>query len=75
MDVINPINTQALAQLNRARNILTRQQFKTLRGQILSADHEAALKGLQKILERRPSGREGSARQGPGNRNRKQPKD
>ena len=70
MDVINPINTQALAQLNRARDILTRQQFKTLRGQILAGEHEAALKGLQKIKERRPSGRENTARQGPGDRNR-----
>lgn len=70
MDAINPINTQALAQLNRARNILTRQQFKTLRGQILAGEHEAALKGLQKINERRPTGRESSARQGPGDRNR-----
>ena len=70
MDAINPINTQALAQLNRARNILTRQQFKTLRGQILAGEHEAALKGLQKIKERRPAGRESSARQGPGDRHR-----
>ena len=70
MDVINPINTQALAQLNRARKILTRQQFKTLRGQILAGEYEAALKGLQKIKERRPKGRESSARQGPGDRHR-----
>jgi hypothetical protein len=75
VDVINPINTQALAQLNRARNILTRQQFKTLRGQILAGEYEAALKGLQKIKERRPIGRESSARQGPGDRHRQQPKD
>lgn len=52
MDVINPINKQALILLNRARLQLTRQQFKTLRGQILAGNHEAALKGLQKLTER-----------------------
>lgn len=31
---------------------LTRQQYKTLRGQALSGDGEAALKGLRTILER-----------------------
>lgn len=55
MDVINSINTQALIMLNRASKHLTRQQFKTLRGQILAGNHEAALKGLQKIKERRPT--------------------
>lgn len=49
MDAINPINTQALILLNRARDKLTSQQFKTLRGQILAGNHTAALKGLQKI--------------------------
>lgn len=74
MDAVK-VDTVALGRLRNAKNRLTRQQFKTLRGQILAGEHEAALKGLQKILERRASGREGSARQGPGNRNRKQPKD
>ena len=55
MDAVNPINTQALIQLNRASKYLTRQQFKTLRGQILAGNSEAALKGLQKITERRPA--------------------
>lgn len=55
MDAINPINKQALIQLNRARSQLTRQQYKTLRGQILAGNHEAALKGLNKLTERRHS--------------------
>lgn len=31
---------------------LTKQQYRTLRGQALSGDGEAALKGLRTILER-----------------------
>lgn len=31
---------------------LTKHQYKTLRGQVLAGDGEAALKGLRKILER-----------------------
>jgi hypothetical protein len=29
---------------------MTRQQYKTLRGQVLAGDPQGALKGLQKIL-------------------------
>lgn len=53
METINPINTQALIQLNRARKNLTQQQFKTLRGQVLSGNCGAALRGLKKLTERR----------------------
>lgn len=66
MDAVNPINQQALIQLNRARESLTRQQFKTLRGQILAGNHEAALKGLQKIQERKPTRYDPETRQGAG---------
>lgn len=33
-------------------NRITKQQYKTLRGQVLSGDGDAAIKGLRKILER-----------------------
>lgn len=63
MDTINPINTRALAALKAHRHRLTSQQCKTLRGQILAGQSEAALRGLQKILERKPS-RDSTTRQG-----------
>ncbi len=44
------IDTAALGQLRSAKNRLTRQQFKTLRGQILAGDPAGALRGLRKIL-------------------------
>ena len=50
MDAVNPINTQALIQLNRSRKRLTPQQYRTLRGQILAGDDAGALRGLQKLL-------------------------
>lgn len=52
MDGIKTINKAALFELNRARGHLTKQQYKTLRGQILAGDHIGALRGLKKILER-----------------------
>lgn len=56
MDAINPINTQALILINRAREWLTPQQYRTLRGQVLAGDSNGALRGLQKTLKRRTSG-------------------
>ena len=44
------VDTAALGHLRSAKNRLTRQQFKTLRGQILAGDPEGAMKGLQRIL-------------------------
>lgn len=44
------IDTAALGQLRSAKNRLTRQQFKTLRGQILAGDPAGAMKGLRAIL-------------------------
>ena len=32
---------------------LTRQQIKTLRGQVLAGDVDGAIKGLQRLLERK----------------------
>lgn len=44
---------KALGRLRAANRSLTPQQYKTLRGQILAGNAEQAMKGLDKILERR----------------------
>ena len=36
--------------LNQYKNKLTRQQYKTFKGQILSGDTKGFIKGLQKLL-------------------------
>lgn len=51
MDAVK-VNKNALKILKAQRERLTRQQFKTLKGQILAGDDLGALKGLIKILER-----------------------
>lgn len=38
--------------LNNNKSKLTRQQYKTLKGQCLAGDTEGAIKGLYKILRR-----------------------
>ena len=40
----------AMGRLRANKRHLTRQQLKTLRGQILAGDPEGAMKGLQRIL-------------------------
>ena len=47
------INQTALSVLNEHRHDITRQEFKTLRGQILAGEDEAAMKGLSKALRKR----------------------
>ena len=42
----------AMAQLNVMRHRLTKQQYKTLRGQILAGDSTGAMRGLVTILQR-----------------------
>lgn len=44
------INTTALIKLKAYRNVLTVQQYKTLRGQVLAGDDAGAMKGLKKLL-------------------------
>lgn len=46
------IDTKALIQLKAARDRLTAQQYRTLRGQVLVGDGDGALRGLRKILMR-----------------------
>ena len=52
---MSPENTTraALTVLLDAKPLLNRQQYKTLRGQILAGDPRGAVKGLGKILRRR----------------------
>lgn len=47
------INPQALILLKGYRPQLSPQQYKTLRGQILAGNADAALKGLNKLLRRK----------------------
>lgn len=49
----NNIDTGALMLLKNTKHRLTKQQFKTLRGQILAGDPDGAMKGLRNILQRR----------------------
>lgn len=46
-------NRQAYRTLKEHRHLLTRQEVKTLAGQIKHGQHDAAMNGLAKILDRR----------------------
>ena len=46
-------NSIFLRELRKYEDHLTRQQFKTLRGQVLNGDCVGAKKGLKKMLNRR----------------------
>ena len=48
----NMIITAGIQALKSCRKDLTPQQYKTLKGQMLSGDIDGALKGLQKIRRR-----------------------
>ena len=50
---MNKTKSSFLRELRKYKDHLTRQQFKTLRGQVLNGDSEGAKKGLKKILNRR----------------------
>lgn len=52
---MSDVNVTALHRLQANRQHLTPQQFKTLRGQVLSGAHEAAMKGLDKLLTKKES--------------------
>lgn len=45
------INVGALIRLKHHRDKLTRQQYKTLRGQVLAGDPDGAMRGLRKLLQ------------------------
>ena len=43
------VDNKALGRLLAAKPKLTRQQYKTLKGQILAGDAEGAMRGLEKL--------------------------
>lgn len=49
------IDFKALMHLKAARDRLSVQEYKTLRGQVLAGDGDAAMRGLRKVLNRRPA--------------------
>lgn len=49
----NGIDTGALLLLRNTKHQLTKQQYKTLRGQVLAGDADGAVRGLRSILLRR----------------------
>lgn len=53
----------ALKEIERNKDRISKQQYKTLRGQCLAGDVEGALKGLEKILQKKRE-RKGKACQG-----------
>lgn len=44
------VDTRALGHLRSCKNKLSRQQYLTLRGQVLAGDAEGAMKGLRRVL-------------------------
>lgn len=53
MSELRGINPRALMRLKAYRHRLNWQQYKTLRGQVLSGDDTGAMKGLERILRRK----------------------
>ena len=53
MEDVNFVNIQAMRELKRARQYLTPQQYRTIKGQILAGYPVGAMKGLQKLLQKR----------------------
>lgn len=49
---MQPINAEALILLKAHRCRLSPQEYKTLRGQVLSGNDTGAIKGLKKLLKR-----------------------
>ena len=43
---------QAMRELMRRKNELTRQQFRVIRGQIRAGDVDAAMRGMETLLKR-----------------------
>lgn len=46
------VDNKALGRLLAAKQMLTRQQYKTLKGQILAGNADAAMRGLAKLISR-----------------------
>lgn len=39
--------------LKQSKHLLTKQQYRTIKGQIIAGDTEGALKGLKRLLRKR----------------------
>lgn len=50
MENVKSIDPSALMMVKGARDRLTVQQYKTLRGQVLAGDPDGAMRGLRKLL-------------------------
>lgn len=46
----------AVIELKRNKHLLTKQQWRTLKGQIMNGDKKGAIKGLKKIKARLEAG-------------------
>ena len=49
--VIVMVDNKALGKLLAAKQMLTRQQYKTLKGQILAGNADGAMRGLAKLTK------------------------
>lgn len=58
----NNIDQGALMLLRNTKHRLSKQQYKTIRGQILAGDPDGAIKGLRNILKRRAERSKGGAK-------------
>jgi hypothetical protein len=56
MDALTPIEKKTLKFLKGCRGSLTPQQYRTLKGQVLAGNLDAALKGIEKLLKRSADG-------------------
>lgn len=50
MDELKTTKTQAFIHLRQNKKNLTRQQYKTLLGQVHAGDVDGAMKGLRRLL-------------------------
>lgn len=50
MAELKQIDAAALIQIKAAKHVLTPQQYRTLRGQVLAGDGDRARKGLRRLL-------------------------
>ena len=44
------VDNKALGRLLAAKRFLSRQQYKTIKGQILAGNAEGAMRGLERII-------------------------
>lgn len=65
---MNKQEREAYWELGKHRAELTRQQFRTLKGQIFSGDVEGAMRGLERMMKERKSNERDVAMQENGNR-------